>query len=106
MTKTAILEVKNKNGLHTRPAGLLCNITNNKKYSLLGIFMTYNGVKVDAKSILNVLTLGAISGAKVVLEVEGEDEEAIDQLIAHMTTFFDSAFEETAEAKMIAEEDA
>lgn len=98
MTLTTVLEVKNKNGLHTRPAGVLCNIANRSKYGDIGIFMVHNGMRVDVKSILNVLTLGAVFGAKVILEIEGEEKDrpAMDESTKEITDFFDSGFDNIA----------
>ncbi|MEK6794030.1 MAG: HPr family phosphocarrier protein [Spirochaetota bacterium] len=98
MTLTTVLEVKNRNGLHTRPAGMLCNIANRSKYGDIGIFMVHNGMRVDVKSILNVLTLGAVFGAKVVLEIEGEDKDKpmMEASTKEISEFFDSGFDNIA----------
>lgn len=89
-----VVEVTNKNGLHTRPAGILCNIANKPAYAPIGIFMVHNGIRVDAKSILNVLTLGATHGTKIIIEVEGEesDKKAMESALHDLTAFFESAF--------------
>ncbi|MBI4977918.1 MAG: HPr family phosphocarrier protein [Spirochaetes bacterium] len=98
MTLTTLLEVKNKNGLHTRPAGILCNIANRSKYSPLGVFMVHNGLRVDVKSILNVLTLGAVHGAKIILEIEGEEPEKtmMEEALKEISDFFEASFDVVA----------
>lgn len=94
MTISNNVEIKSKNGLHTRPAGMLCKITNKPEYSPIGIFIMFNGMRIDAKSILNVLALGATAGSNLILEIEGDDaekdlmQEAMDELVH----FFDSSF--------------
>lgn len=94
MVLSNVLEVKNKNGLHTRPAGVLCQITTKTKYDNIGIFLLLNDMRVDAKSILNVLALGAIPGSKVILEVEGEepDKTTMEEAMEEISDFFDKEF--------------
>ena len=72
-------------GFHARPAALLvARATKSKsKVSIL-----FNGKTINAKSMLNVLGGGIGSGARIVVEVDGEDEqgtlEALCQLIELM----------------------
>ena len=69
-----------KSGLHARPAAIFVQ---NAKNFRCAITLTKNEKKVNAKSILSVLTLGAEQGEQVVLHANGEDAEtAIDQLAA------------------------
>ena len=55
--------------LHARPAGLLV-----KEATRLGcsVTVTANGKRADAKSILQVLALGASGGTELVIEVSGD----------------------------------
>ena len=67
-----------KSGLHARPAAIF--VQNAKSYRC-SITLTKDEKKVNAKSILSVLTLGAEQGEQVVLCANGEDaERAVDQL--------------------------
>jgi phosphocarrier protein len=46
------------------------------------IFLTHNGNKVNAKSIMGILSLAIPTQAEITLEASGQDEtEAIDQVI-------------------------
>lgn len=70
--------LKNKTGLHARPAAIFVQTSNNFKSS---INVYCNERKVDAKSILSVLTLGAEMGMEIVIEINGSDEtEALKAL--------------------------
>jgi len=65
------LTIRNKVGLHARPAALFVQTANKFKSKVRAI---NNGREVDAKSILSVLTLGAGQGAVITIIAEGEDE--------------------------------
>ena len=67
---TAILQ--NKVGLHARPAALFVQTA--KKFQST-IRVRKDAKEGDAKSILDVLSLGAEHGASITLVVEGEDAE-------------------------------
>jgi phosphotransferase system HPr (HPr) family protein len=65
--------------LHARPAGLLV-----KEAARLGCSVTVvaNGRRADAKSILQVLALGASGGTAIVIEVSGDGAaEAAEHLV-------------------------
>ncbi len=67
--------ITNKTGLHARPASLFVQEANRFESQ---IEVSYNGKKVNAKSLLSILGLGAHQNSKIVIEVEGEDaNEAI-----------------------------
>ena len=70
-----ILTVKNRAGIHARPASLFVQ---KAKSFQSKIQLAFNGKSVDAKSILAVMTLGAKNGAEVTITADGPDEaEAI-----------------------------
>lgn len=76
MAETVITEtttVTCENGLHIRPAEQLARLAN-KFDSQIGLI--YESQRVDAKSIMDLLTLGAQYGANVVIETRGSDAEA------------------------------
>ena len=62
----------NKLGLHARAAAKLSHLAN--KFSS-EIFLVYNGDKVNAKSLLGILTLAASVGTEIVIEIDGKDEK-------------------------------
>ncbi len=70
--------VTNKLGVHARPAGMIVDLTGKSKSD---ITLEYEGNKVNAKSILNVMMLAITPGSTVKFTANGEDEEQIlDQL--------------------------
>lgn len=76
------LTIKNKTGLHARPAALLVKTTGKFKSE---IFISKDGYKVNGKSIMGVMTLAAESGSVIEISVDGLDEEeamlALEDLI-------------------------
>ncbi len=73
--------IKNKVGLHARPASLF--VREAAKYK--STIMVYNGEnKANAKSILNVLTLGANLGDILRVTAEGEDADAALKALAYL----------------------
>ncbi len=82
------LVVKNKVGLHARPAALFVQMANKYKCTLK-LFLADR--EANAKSILKVLTLGAGQGAVVTLRAEGEDEA---QAVAALEALVESNFGE------------
>ncbi len=76
------LTVNNEVGLHARPAALFVQ-TSNKFTS--NIQVACGERKVNAKSILNVLTLGASKGSVIHIQAVGEDAEdamaALEKLV-------------------------
>jgi phosphotransferase system HPr (HPr) family protein len=64
--------VKNKTGLHARPAAVF--VQNASKFKS-NITIEKDLKKGNAKSILSVLSLGVTIGTEVVLTAEGQDEE-------------------------------
>ena len=70
--------VSNPQGLHARPAELFSRLALQFEAD---IEVVRDDLRIDAKSILNVLTLGAAQGATLVIEARGADaEKAIDAL--------------------------
>ncbi len=72
------LTVKNKQGLHARPAAMFVQIAN--KYDSR-VTVRRNDEEVNGKSIMGILMLGAEEGSQIILEVEGNDADlAISEL--------------------------
>jgi phosphocarrier protein NPr len=65
--------VANPNGLHARPADLLVKTANKYKAS---VSIVKGAERVDAKSILGILTLAAVQGVELKIETDGEDAAA------------------------------
>lgn len=67
------LQIKNKYGLHARPAALLVKVA--CKYNA-NIELSKDGMVVNAKSILGVMTLAAERGSEIEVIAFGDDAEA------------------------------
>jgi phosphocarrier protein len=65
--------IKDKMGIHARPAGTL--VREAAKYSS-SIAMIRGDRSSDLKRILSVMSLGVRSGEEILVRVEGSDEEA------------------------------
>ena len=65
--------VKNKQGLHARPAALFVQIAN--KFDSR-ITVRRDTEEVNGKSIMGILMLGAEQGSLIVIEAEGVDAQA------------------------------
>ncbi|HOJ01635.1 MAG TPA: HPr family phosphocarrier protein [Anaerolineaceae bacterium] len=68
------ISLSNPTGLHARPAKNFVNLV--KDYAA-EISVFYNGKKANGKSLISLLTLGAESGANILVEINGEDEETV-----------------------------
>ncbi|MBT2689059.1 HPr family phosphocarrier protein [Bacillus sp. ISL-47] len=76
------VEVKLKTGLQARPAALFVQEAN--RFSS-DIFLEKDGKKVNAKSIMGLMSLAVSSGSVVTLKAEGNDEnEAIEELAKYI----------------------
>lgn len=77
------ITIKNKQGLHARPAALFVQIAS--KYDA-NVTIEKDGARVNGKSIMGILTLGAQTGLTVILEVEGpEAEKSLQELETLLT---------------------
>lgn len=72
---TKKLTVKNKSGLHARPAALFVQIAN-KFDSRITVKRDDDSEEVNGKSIMGILMLGAEKGSVIVIEAEGDDADA------------------------------
>ncbi|WP_130807688.1 HPr family phosphocarrier protein [Senegalia massiliensis] len=73
-----VVVVKNKIGLHARPAALFVQTAS--KF-LSKIYVEKKGRKVNAKSIMGIMALGVCQGDEIKLYAQGEDEKrAIEEL--------------------------
>ena len=71
--------IQNQVGLHARPATFFIQKANEYKSS---IWVEKDDRKVNAKSLLGVLSLGIVGGATIRIISDGSDEkEALDGLV-------------------------
>ncbi|MBQ7353633.1 MAG: HPr family phosphocarrier protein [Clostridia bacterium] len=70
--KSFTFTIKDKNGLHARPAGV---ISATSKGFLAKITIKCKEKEADGKRLLSVMALGAKCGQALEFEIEGKDEE-------------------------------
>ena len=77
---TQEITVQNEVGLHARPATYFIQKANEFKS---GIRVEKEERRVNAKSLLGVLSLGIVKGTNIALIADGSDEkEAVDALVS------------------------
>jgi phosphocarrier protein len=83
--------VKNKLGLHARPAALIARTAQKFKAQ---VWLINHNKKADAKSILDILCLAVPHKAAITIKVSGQDAiEALNTL----DDLFQHSFDETSE---------
>ncbi|MBI3189239.1 MAG: HPr family phosphocarrier protein [Ignavibacteriales bacterium] len=80
--------IKNRAGLHTRPAAMVVKTAAKFKSEFL-IFK--DGMEINGKSIIGVMTLAAECGSTLIMQFEGPDEQ---EALAAVTDLFDRGFDE------------
>jgi phosphocarrier protein len=80
--------IKNRAGIHARPAALLVQISKDFKST---IHFEKENDRINAKSIMGIITLGAAYGTEIRIIADGEDEEEAVDALVHL---FESKFEE------------
>jgi phosphocarrier protein len=93
MKETIVIErtviIKNRQGLHARPAALFVQIAN--KFDS-DITVAKGKTKVNGKSIMGIMMLEAGKGAKVTIVTKGEDaEKAMAELEALLLSDIEDA---------------
>ena len=86
--KTCEIVITNASGLHARPATFFIQKANFYKSTIL---IEKDDRRVNAKSLLGVLSLGIAKGMTVTLIADGEDEKAA---ITGLVELVDSGFSE------------
>ncbi len=64
------VQVKNRLGLHTRPATTIVSLLQHCKSE---VFFTHKRETINAKSILSILMLAARKNSKITIIVQGDD---------------------------------
>jgi phosphocarrier protein len=80
-------EIINKLGLHARASAKLTQLAGQFQSA---IWLTRNGKRVNAKSIMGVMMLAAAKGSKITVETDGTDEAAaMTALTALIANYFE-----------------
>ena len=79
--------IRNRTGMHTRPAATLVKTAAGFKSDFT---ICKDGMEINGKSIIGVMTLAAEQGATLMLRFEGEDErQAADVVVDLFNRGFD-----------------
>ena len=82
MTEKKIM-VKIASGLEARPVALFVQVASQFQSS---IYVAMQNKKVNAKSIMGMMSLGVLEGENIIISAEGPDEsEAIDKLESYLS---------------------
>lgn len=63
--------LENEHGMHARPAALFVQMSSQFQSE---VFLSRDDIRVNGKSIIGVLRLGASKGDQLTIEVDGTDE--------------------------------
>ena len=77
----ADLKIVNALGLHARSAAKIAEAA---RHSVSGIYIEKDGVKADASSIIDLLSLAAMNGSDIRVEIEAEEDAHIMKTIIEL----------------------
>lgn len=81
---TKKIQIQLQNGLEARPVAVLVHVASQYNSS---IYVECDDRKVNAKSIMGMMTLGLTAGEEVVVSANGDDEQtAMDDIVKYLST--------------------
>ena len=81
---TKKIQIQLQNGLEARPVAVLVQVASQYNSS---IYVEVEDKKVNAKSIMGMMTLGLTAGEEVVVSANGDDEQtAMDDIVKYLST--------------------
>jgi phosphocarrier protein len=81
------IKIINNAGLHTRPAANIVKLASKYKCEF---FLIKDGLSINGKSIIGVMTLAAEKGSEITLVFDGVDEElAANEIVDYFNRGFD-----------------
>ncbi len=87
-TTEKTVHVKNRSGMHARPAALLVKTANRFRSE---VFLEKDEERINAKSIMGIIILGATYNTPIRIIADGLDEQEAVDTIARL---FETKFEE------------
>lgn len=85
---TKKVTIKNRAGIHARPAALIVNTANEYEAE---VYLEKDEMRINGKSIMGIITLGAGYNTELNVIADGDDEtEAVDAIVS----LFENRFEE------------
>ena len=82
------ITILNRAGIHARPAALIVQTAGTFGAQ---VYLEKNGIKINAKSIMGIITLGAAYKTSLTVIADGDDETEAVSAIARL---FETRFEE------------
>lgn len=82
------ITIRNRAGIHARPAALIVQTANQFESK---VFFEKDSNRINGKSIMGIITLGATYNSTLTLITDGNDEKEASEAIA---TLFENKFEE------------
>ena len=76
-----VIVIQNEQGLHARPAEMFVRLA---KQFEAKVEVVRENHRVEASSIMDLLTLGAAKGTELTLEADGPDAQAAVDALAHL----------------------
>lgn len=73
--------VKNRAGLHTRPASMIVRTASQFDAD---VYIQKDSYEINGKSVIGVMTLAAEQGATLTLIFDGEDEDAAADAVVNL----------------------
>jgi len=86
--KQETVTIKNRAGIHARPSALIVKTANEYDSE---IFLELDDMRINAKSIMGIITLGANYKSIIQIIAEGNDEE---EAVTALVKLFENRFEE------------
>lgn len=81
---TKKIQIQLQNGLEARPVAVLVQVASQYNSS---VYVECDDRKVNAKSIMGMMTLGLTAGEEVVVSANGDDEQtAMDDIVKYLST--------------------
>jgi phosphocarrier protein len=82
------IKIVNNAGLHTRPAATIVKLASKYKCEF---YISKDGLNINGKSIIGVMTLAAEMGSELLLSFDGEDEK---EASVEISEYFNRGFDE------------
>jgi len=86
--KQETVTIKNRAGIHARPSALIVKTANEYNSE---IYLELDDMRINAKSIMGIITLGANYKSIIQIIAEGEDE---NEAVLAIAKLFENRFEE------------
>ena len=80
--------IKNRAGIHARPASLLVQTASRFNSQ---VFLEKDGERINGKSIMGIITLGATYNSPIKIIADGKDEQ---EAVSAIVRLFETKFEE------------